>query len=75
MTTAFSKCSNCHCFAQPDFPLGEFEEASNGDRAFLSRLKFAWLIGWHILLPAITVGLASFIAMTKLPERGVATFL
>jgi cytochrome d ubiquinol oxidase subunit I len=35
------------------------------DPAFLSRLQFAWVIGWHILLPAITVGLASFIAMLE----------
>ncbi|MBZ9708577.1 cytochrome ubiquinol oxidase subunit I [Mesorhizobium sp. ESP7-2] len=31
----------------------------------MSRLQFAWVIGWHILLPAITVGLASFIAMLE----------
>ena len=32
------------------------------DPVFLSRLQFAWVIAWHILLPAFTVGLASFIA-------------
>jgi cytochrome bd ubiquinol oxidase subunit I len=44
------------------------------DPEFLSRVQFAWVIGWHILLPAFTVGLASFIAflegayaLTKLP--------
>jgi len=31
----------------------------------LSRLQFAWVIGWHILLPAFTVGLASFIAVLE----------
>jgi len=31
----------------------------------LSRLQFAWVIGWHILLPAFTVGLASFIALQE----------
>jgi cytochrome bd ubiquinol oxidase subunit I len=32
------------------------------DPVLLSRLQFAWVIGWHILLPAFTVGMASFIA-------------
>ena len=32
---------------------------------FLSRLQWAWLIGWHILLPAFTVGLASYIAVLE----------
>jgi cytochrome d ubiquinol oxidase subunit I len=32
------------------------------DPVLLSRLQFAWLIAWHILLPAFTVGLASYIA-------------
>ena len=31
----------------------------------LSRLQFAWVIGWHILLPAFTVGLASLIAFLE----------
>src|SRR4029077_1734915 len=31
----------------------------------LSRLQFAWVIGWHILLPAFTVGVASFIALLE----------
>ncbi|MGH6890547.1 MAG: cytochrome ubiquinol oxidase subunit I [Rhizomicrobium sp.] len=31
----------------------------------LSRLQFAWVIAWHILLPALTVGLASFIAFME----------
>src|SRR5579884_933175 len=31
----------------------------------LSRLQFAWVIAWHILLPAFTVGLASFIALLE----------
>jgi cytochrome d ubiquinol oxidase subunit I len=35
------------------------------DPAFLSRLQFAWVIGWHILLPAFTVGAASFIAVAE----------
>src|SRR5205085_3086938 len=35
------------------------------DPVFLSRLQFAWVIAWHILLPAFTVGLASFIAMLE----------
>src|SRR3954470_1418897 len=35
------------------------------DPEFLSRLQFAWVIAWHILLPAFTVGLASFIAFLE----------
>jgi cytochrome bd ubiquinol oxidase subunit I len=35
------------------------------DPVFLSRVQFAWVIGWHILLPAFTVGLASFIAVLE----------
>lgn len=31
----------------------------------LSRLQFAWVIAWHILLPAFTVGLASCIAVLE----------
>src|SRR5271165_1494570 len=35
------------------------------DPLFLSRIQFAWVIAWHILLPAFTVGLASFIAVLE----------
>src|SRR5712672_2964074 len=35
------------------------------DALTLSRIQFAWVIGWHILLPAFTVGLASFIAFLE----------
>jgi len=35
------------------------------DPEFLSRVQFAWVIGWHILLPAFTVGLASYIAFLE----------
>jgi cytochrome d ubiquinol oxidase subunit I len=35
------------------------------DPLVLSRIQFAWVIGWHILLPAFTVGLASFIAFLE----------
>jgi|SRR5579871_1160839 len=35
------------------------------DPVLLSRLQFAWVIGFHILLPAFTVGLASFIALLE----------
>src|ERR1700742_58848 len=35
------------------------------DALFASRLQFAWVIGWHILLPAFTVGMASFIALLE----------
>src|SRR5262244_2487487 len=37
----------------------------NFDAVFLSRLQFAWVIGWHILLPAFTVGAASYIALLE----------
>jgi cytochrome d ubiquinol oxidase subunit I len=35
------------------------------DPVLLSRIQFAWVIAWHIILPAFTVGLASFIALME----------
>src|SRR5579863_5422013 len=35
------------------------------DPLILSRLQWAWVMAWHILLPAFTVGLASFIAVLE----------
>src|SRR5216683_6415306 len=35
------------------------------DAVLLSRLQFAWVVAWHILLPAFTVGLASYIALLE----------
>ncbi len=35
------------------------------DPEFLSRIQFAWVVGWHILLPAFTIGLASYIAFLE----------
>jgi cytochrome d ubiquinol oxidase subunit I len=35
------------------------------DPLMLSRLQWAWVISWHILLPAFTVGLASYIAVLE----------
>src|SRR5919201_5779067 len=35
------------------------------DPLLLSRLQFAWVVAWHILLPAFTVGLASYIALLE----------
>ena len=35
------------------------------DPVFLSRLQFVWVVAWHILLPAFTVGLASYIALLE----------
>ncbi len=35
------------------------------DPILLSRLQFAWVVAWHFLLPAFTVGLASFIAVLE----------
>jgi len=39
--------------------------ANTFDPVLLSRFQFAWVIGWHILLPAFTVGLGSFIAVLE----------
>jgi hypothetical protein len=41
------------------------------DPVLLSRIQFAWVIAWHILLPAFTVGAASFIAVVE--GLGLAT--
>lgn len=38
----------------------------NASALLLSRLQFAWVIAWHILLPAFTIGLASYIAVLEL---------
>ncbi len=35
------------------------------DPVVLSRIQFVWVIAWHILLPALTVGLASYVAMLE----------
>ena len=35
------------------------------DPVLFSRLQFAWVVGWHILLPAFTVGMAAFIALLE----------
>jgi cytochrome d ubiquinol oxidase subunit I len=35
------------------------------DPVLLSRLQWAWVIAWHILLPAFTLGLASYIAVLE----------
>jgi cytochrome d ubiquinol oxidase subunit I len=35
------------------------------DPVLLSRLQWAWVISWHILLPAFTIGLASYIAVLE----------
>lgn len=35
------------------------------DPVLLSRLQWAWVIAWHILLPAFTVGLGSYIAVLE----------
>src|SRR5271156_1806724 len=41
------------------------EHAMSLDPLLLSRLQFALVIGFHILLPAFTVGLASYIALLE----------
>lgn len=35
------------------------------DPVFLSRLQFAWVIAFHIVLPGFTFGFASFIAVLE----------
>ncbi|HEX4261061.1 MAG TPA: cytochrome ubiquinol oxidase subunit I [Acetobacteraceae bacterium] len=35
------------------------------DPLILSRLQFVWVIAWHILLPAFTIGTASYIALME----------
>lgn len=40
-------------------------EVAHLDPLILSRLQFAWVIAFHILLPAFTVGLASYIAVLE----------
>lgn len=35
------------------------------DPLLLSRVQWAWVVGWHILLPAFTVGLASYIMVLE----------
>ena len=35
------------------------------DPVMLSRLQWTWVVAWHILLPAFTVGLASYIAVLE----------
>lgn len=37
----------------------------NADPLLLSRLQFLWVVSWHILLPAFTIGIASYIALLK----------
>jgi cytochrome d ubiquinol oxidase subunit I len=41
------------------------ETALSLDAVFLSRLQFFWVVALHILLPAFTVGLASYIAVLE----------
>jgi len=35
------------------------------DPVLLSRIQFAWVIAWHILMPAFTVGAAFCIAVVE----------
>jgi cytochrome d ubiquinol oxidase subunit I len=35
------------------------------DPLLLSRLQFAWVVAWHILLPAFTIGLAAYVAFLE----------
>jgi cytochrome bd ubiquinol oxidase subunit I len=40
-------------------------DAMDLDPLLLSRIQFFWVVAWHILLPAFTVGLASYIALLE----------
>jgi membrane protein YdbS with pleckstrin-like domain len=42
------------------------------DPVLLSRLQFVWVIALHILLPAFTVGLASYIAVLEILHLATA---
>jgi len=33
------------------------------DPMLLTRLQFAWVIAWHVVLPTITIGAVSFFAI------------
>jgi cytochrome bd ubiquinol oxidase subunit I len=35
------------------------------DPLILSRIQFTWVVAWHIILPAFTVGIASYIALLE----------
>jgi cytochrome d ubiquinol oxidase subunit I len=35
------------------------------DALLLSRLQFAFTIGWHIVFPSFTIGLASYLAVLE----------
>ena len=35
------------------------------DPVILSRIQFTWVVAWHILLPAFTIGAASYIAVLE----------
>jgi cytochrome d ubiquinol oxidase subunit I len=40
-------------------------DAMDLDPVLLSRIQFFWVVAWHILLPAFTVGLATYIAVLE----------
>jgi len=42
------------------------------DPVLLSRVQFVWVIAWHILLPAFTVGSASYIAVLEALHFGTS---
>jgi cytochrome bd-type quinol oxidase subunit 1 len=44
------------------------------DPLLLSRIQFAWVVAWHFLLPAFTVGLASFLAVLSTASISASAF-
>ena len=44
---------------------GPIDEVNTLDALLLSRVQFAWVVAFHILLPAFTVGLAAYIAVLE----------
>lgn len=63
----WSEVSRSTDFEEHIIPLRLLEQDRNRhmsfDAAFLSRMSFAWVTVWHILLLASNIGLASFIGM------------
>src|SRR5256885_2906130 len=51
-------------YSEPGKPVREL--VMGLDALLLSRLQFVWVIALHILLPAFTVGLASYIAVLEI---------
>jgi len=58
MTSGYSGCEGL-------LELGIGVTMMSFDAEFLPRLQFSWVIAWHILLCAFTVGVASYITLLE----------